>query len=111
MIVCITAQGATIDAKVEERFGRAPYFIIADSETVSFESIANPYIDGSGGVGRKAAQLIIDHGAGVLICGLLGGNAKSVLDTAGIAQYVYHGGGTVRAALDAFRNNALDQVS
>jgi len=111
MKVCITAQGATLDAKVEDRFGRAPYFIIADSETGSFEAIANPFKDGSGGVGPKSAQLIIDHQAGALVSGLLGGNAKSVLDSAGITQYVYRDGGTVSAALDAFRKNALDRVN
>jgi len=111
MKICITAQGADLEAKVEERFGRAPYFIIADSETGSFEAIANPFINGSGGVGPKAAQLIIDRQAGVLISGLLGGNAKYVLDSAGITQYVYRGDGTVSAALDAFKKNAFDQVN
>jgi len=111
MKVCITAQGADLEAKVEERFGRAPYFIIVDSETGSFEAIANPFINGSGGVGPKAAKLIIDRQADVLISGLLGGNAQSVLDSAGIVQYVYHDGGTVSAALDAFRKNALNKVN
>ena len=67
MKVCITAQGATPDAKVEERFGRAPYFMLMDSGTESFEAVANPFADGAGGVGPKAAQLIIDRKAGALI--------------------------------------------
>lgn len=110
MKVCITAQGATPDARVEERFGRAPYYILMDSETGSFEAIANPFADGAGGVGPKAAQLIIDRKAGVLISGRLGGNAKAVLDAAGIVQYVYQGGGSVRDAFNEFRKNTLKKV-
>ncbi|ABN06515.1 MULTISPECIES: NifB/NifX family molybdenum-iron cluster-binding protein [Methanocorpusculum] len=110
MKVCITAQGALLESKVENRFGRAPYFIIADTETGSFEAVVNPFADGSGGVGPKAANLIIEHQAGALISGLLGGNAKAVLDMAGVEQFVYQAGGTVSDALDAFKKNTLDRV-
>jgi predicted Fe-Mo cluster-binding NifX family protein len=110
MMICITAQGATPDAKAEERFGRAPYFIFMDSETASFEAVANPFADGAGGVGPKAAQLIIDRKANALISGMLGGNAKAVLDAAGITQYTYRAGGSVREAFEAFRNNTLERA-
>ena len=39
MKICITSQGSTLDALAEERFGRAPFFIIADAETGSFEAL------------------------------------------------------------------------
>ena len=110
MKICITAQGATPDAKVEERFGRAPYFILMDSETGSFEAVANPFADGAGGVGPKAAQLILDKKAGALISGMLGGNAKAVLDAAGVVQYTYRSTGTVRDAFEAFKNNTLERA-
>jgi len=110
MKVCITAQGATPDAKVEERFGRAPYFILMDSETEAFEAVANPFADGAGGVGPKAAQLILNHQVAVLISGLLGGNARAVFDAAGVSMYTYHSGGRVRDALKEFRNNTLERM-
>ncbi|MCK9581502.1 MAG: NifB/NifX family molybdenum-iron cluster-binding protein [Methanoregula sp.] len=110
MKICITAQGATPDTKVEERFGRAPYFILMDRETGSYEAIANPFADGAGGVGPKAAQLILDRKAEALVSGLLGGNAKAVLDSAGVTQYTYRAGGSVRDAFDAFRNNTLERA-
>jgi predicted Fe-Mo cluster-binding NifX family protein len=111
MKICITAQGATPDARVEERFGRAPYFILMDSETGTFEAIANPFADGAGGVGPKAAQVVIDRQAAALISGLLGGNAKAVLDAAGIAQYTFSSGGSVKDALEQFKQNALKRVA
>jgi predicted Fe-Mo cluster-binding NifX family protein len=111
MKICITAQGATPDAGVEERFGRAPYFILMDSESGSFEAIANPFADGAGGVGPKVARLVIDRQAAVLISGLLGGNARAVLDAAGIAQYTYVSGGSVKDAFEQFKLNTLERVA
>lgn len=110
MKICITAQGAIPDAKAEERFGRAPYFLFMDSETGSFEAVANPFADGAGGAGPKAAQLVIDRKANALISGMPGGNAKAVLDAAGIIQYTYRSGGSVREAFEAFRNNTLERA-
>ena len=110
MKICITAQGATPDAMVEERFGRAPYFIFMDSETESFEAVANPFADGAGGVGPKAAQLILDRQAAVLISGLLGENARAVLESAGVAMYAYRSGGSVKDAFGEFKKNTLERV-
>jgi predicted Fe-Mo cluster-binding NifX family protein len=107
MKVCFTAKGATLDSPTEERFGRAPYFIIVESDNGSFEAIPNPYADGAGGVGPKAAQILIAHNVKALISGQVGGNAREVLDAAGIAMYTYNGGGPVKEAVDKFTNNTL----
>lgn len=107
MKVCITAQGATLESPAEDRFGRAPYFIVVESENGSFEAIKNPYADGGGGVGPKAAQVLIEHNVKALVSGQLGGNAKEVLVAAGIATYSYKAGGSVKDALDQFTGNML----
>jgi predicted Fe-Mo cluster-binding NifX family protein len=107
MKLCFTAQGTTLEALSEDRFGRAPYFIIVESENGSFEAIKNPYADGGGGVGPKAAQVLIENHVKALVSGQVGGNAKEVLVAAGIAMYTYRGGGSVKDALDQFTKNAL----
>ncbi|MEN6395538.1 MAG: NifB/NifX family molybdenum-iron cluster-binding protein [Methanoregula sp.] len=109
MKVCITSQGATLDSPLEDRFGRAPYFIIAESDNGSFDAVKNPYADGAGGVGPKAAQVLIAHGVKALISGQVGGNAREVLTAAGIAMYTCRAGGSVKEALDQFTKNKLDQ--
>ena len=109
MKVCITAQGATLESPAEDRFGRAPYFIVVESENGSFEAIKNPYADGSGGVGPKAAQVLIAHHVKALVSGQVGGNAREVLAAAGIAMYTYRAGGSVRDAFDRFSKNTLEQ--
>jgi predicted Fe-Mo cluster-binding NifX family protein len=107
MNICITAKGTTLDSLTEERFGRAPYFIILESETGSFRAIQNPYADGAGGVGPKAAQILIAHDVKALISGMVGGNARDVLVAAGIAMYTYRAGGSVKDAVDQFTKNNL----
>jgi predicted Fe-Mo cluster-binding NifX family protein len=107
MKICFTAQGETLESPAEDRFGRAPYFIIVESENGSFESIQNPYADGAGGVGPKAAQVLIANNVKALISGQVGGNAKEVLAAAGIAMYIYNAGGSVKDALDQFTKNTL----
>ncbi|RPI40613.1 MAG: dinitrogenase iron-molybdenum cofactor biosynthesis protein [Methanoregulaceae archaeon] len=107
MKVCFTAQGATLESLSEERFGRAPYFIIVESENGSVEAIRNPYADGGGGVGPKAAQVLIANNVQALVSGQVGGNAKEVLAAAGIAMYTFSAGGSVKDALDQFTKNTL----
>ena len=110
MKICITSQGSTLDAPVEERFGRAPFFIIADTETGSFEALENQFAGGSGGVGPKAAQLIIAHAVQAMVSGMVGGNAREALLAAGIHLYTYRGGGSVRDALEQFNKKTLERV-
>jgi predicted Fe-Mo cluster-binding NifX family protein len=107
MKVCFTSTGATLDSPTEERFGRAPYFIIVETGDGSFEAVPNPYADGAGGVGPKAAQILIAHNVKALVSGLVGGNAREVLGAAGIAMYTYTGGGPVKDAIDQVNKNTL----
>lgn len=107
MKLCFTAKGSTLDSLSEDRFGRAPYFIILDSEKGSFEAIQNPFADGAGGVGPKAAQVLIAHDVKALISGQVGGNAREVLAAAGIAMYTYDAGGSIKDAFDQFTKNTL----
>ncbi|MDD5143538.1 MAG: NifB/NifX family molybdenum-iron cluster-binding protein [Methanoregula sp.] len=109
MKICFTAKGTTLDAQTEERFGRAPYFILVESETGSFEAIQNPFADGGGGVGPKAAQVLIANHVRALVSGQVGGNAREVLAAAGIVMYTYRDGGTVRDAFDQFSKKTLEQ--
>jgi predicted Fe-Mo cluster-binding NifX family protein len=110
MMICITAQGRTLDTPAEERFGRAPYFIIIETETSAFEALENKFAAGAGGVGPKAAQLLIDRGVKALVSGQVGGNAREVLIAADIAMYAYRGNGTVRDAFEQFLKNILKRV-
>ncbi len=110
MKVCVTARASGPEAPVEERFGRAPYFVFVDTETGESQSIANGFADAAGGVGPRAVQLVADAGAEVLITGQVGGNAAKALQASGIKGYTYRGGGRVADALEQYAAGKLQPL-
>ena len=72
-------------------FGRAPYFLIKDTETGKTDIKENPAADAEGGAGIKAAQFVVDEEADVLITVRCGENAAEVFNAAEIAIYKSEG--------------------
>ena len=102
MKICISAEGTTLDARVDPRFGRCRTFIIVDTETMAFEAVDNVGTEASGGAGIQAGQLVASRGAKAVLTGNVGPNAFQTLQAGGIA--IYTGvSGTVREAVDGFK--------
>ncbi len=102
--VCVTSQGDNLDSLVDPRFGRCQYFIIADVESMKFEAVKNPNIDGMGGVGVQSAQFVSGKGVSAVISGNFGPNAFQSLQAAGI-KMVPNALGTVRDAIEKYKQN------
>jgi predicted Fe-Mo cluster-binding NifX family protein len=101
MKVVVTAAGGDLDAEVDPRFGRAPYFVAVETDDMSFEAIENAAVDASGGAGVRAAQTVADTGAKAVLTGNCGPNAHRTLQAAGIAV-VIGAAGTVREAVERY---------
>jgi len=99
-----------MDAPVEARFGRAPYFIIIDTETMAHEAIENPNISAGGGAGIQSAQLIAEHDVKFVLTGNCGPNAFNVFGAAGV-QIIVGVTGTVIQAVEQFKTNAFDATN
>jgi len=110
MKVCITAQGETLDAAVDPRFGRCGYFICIDTETNVLEAVRNPYADSAGGAGIQSGQLVSSKQVQAVITGNVGPHASQTLHAAGISVYT-SASGTVRQALEAFTQGTLPRAS
>ena len=109
MKVAITAQGADLSSTVDPRFGRAKYFIIADTESGGFEAVDNAQnLNAPQGAGIQAAQNVSAKGAEVLITGHCGPNAFRTLSAAGI-KVVVGAEGTVSEALEKFKAGELKE--
>lgn len=91
MKIVIPAKGKNIEDGVCESFGRAPYFIIYDSDKKDYEAIENIAAKAQGGAGIKAGQLVVDTGAKALITPRCGENAALVINKAGIKIYKSEG--------------------
>jgi len=44
MKIAVSASSPELDSSVDPRFGRCPYFLIVDPETMEFEAVENPYV-------------------------------------------------------------------
>lgn len=88
MKLCITSVGKELDAKIDPTFGRAPYFVLIDTDSNAVESIENVAATQGPGIGIDAAQLLSDKGVDGVLTGNIGQNAFQVFQAAGIQLFV-----------------------
>ena len=110
MKIAVTSTGPTLDDNVEARFGRCPYFLIIDTDTMQLEPIENPNIVLGGGAGIQSAQLMSEKGITTVLTGNCGPNAFNVFGQAGI-QVIVGVSGIVRNAVEQFKTGALASAS
>ncbi len=108
MKIAITSTGASTDAPVDPRFGRAAFFIVFDTETGEYTALDNTQgLNSPHGAGIRAAETLSQLGVEVVITGNCGPKALIALEAGGIK--VFTGAtGTVREALEKFRRGELD---
>jgi predicted Fe-Mo cluster-binding NifX family protein len=109
MRICVSAESNNLDAPIDPRFGRCPYFVIVDSETMQFEAVPNMASGATGGAGIQAAETIASKGAKVLITGNVGPNAFQALSAAGI-KIVTGAFGTVREVVEKYKKGELRET-
>jgi predicted Fe-Mo cluster-binding NifX family protein len=110
MKICVTTSGNALDALIDPRFGRAPYFTIVDTESMAFETFPNAAVSARGGAGIQAAQTLAKKGVGVLITGNVGPNAFQALKSAGI-KVIVGASGTVKDVVERYRRGELKETS
>jgi predicted Fe-Mo cluster-binding NifX family protein len=108
--VAISSVGDNLDAQVSAIFGRCPYLLLVDTETMDCQAHPNPAVGASGGAGIQAAQFVVEKGAKALLTGNVGPNAIQVLLAANLPVYPVWAG-TVRQAVEAFGQGQLQQAT
>lgn len=84
MRIGVAAMGESLESAVSDRFGRCPYFLIVESDAMTFEAILNPASTVPGGAGPAAVQELANRGVEVAIAGEFGPKAQHALEMAGI---------------------------
>lgn len=110
MRICVTAFSDKPDMAVDPRFGRCRYFIILESETMSYEVVENAGLNAMGGAGIQAAQTIANKRVDVVITGNIGPNAFNVLSAAGI-RTVTGASGTVKEVVERYKRGELRETT
>ncbi len=111
MIIAITADKGDLKSRVNPRFGRAPVFIVFDTEKGDFEVVDNAInMDATQGAGIQAAKTIINTNADVLISGRFGPKAFNLLENSSVKTYV-SGEITVKEAINQYLANNLKEFT
>jgi predicted Fe-Mo cluster-binding NifX family protein len=109
MKVAIASEDGKLESEVSAYFGRAPYFIFADTTAEDHAAVANPAVDQSGGAGIRAAEFVANQGARAVVAGDIGPNAYRVFSAAGVACYTASGM-SARASVEGLRLGTLEAL-
>jgi predicted Fe-Mo cluster-binding NifX family protein len=107
MKIAVTTTGKDLSSPLDERFGRAPGFIVFDTEKGTHTYMDNRQnMEAMQGAGIQSAKTVIDAGAKVLITGNVGPKAHAALTAGGVEIYLKNGG-TVDDAIVEYRSGSL----
>jgi predicted Fe-Mo cluster-binding NifX family protein len=107
MKIAVSAGGPDLTAQVDPRFGRAPYFLFVDPDTLEFEAVANQQnLQAARGAGIQTATLVASHRPTVVLTGNCGPKAFHTLQAAGI-PVVLGVAGSVRQAVQQYQQGTL----
>lgn len=111
MKIAITSTGPSLDSAFDNRFGRASYFIVFDSETDQHEALDNVQnYQAAQGAGIQSAQTLASAGVDALITGHLGPKAARTLSAASVKVY-QSDAKTVEEAWTLYKSNALKPLN
>ena len=101
MKVAVSSSGKNLDSQIDPRFGRCAYFVIVNTDDMSFEAFDNEGITLGGGAGIQSSQFVASKGVGAIITGNVGPNAVQTLSAAGVEIFMGQTG-SVREAVERY---------
>ena len=110
MRIAISASGQDLDSQIDPRFGRCAYFLIVETDDMSFEAFNNDNIALGGGAGIQSAQFVASKGVKAVLTGNCGPNAVQTLSAAGVELFVGQSG-RVKDAVEKYKSGNLRPVT
>ncbi len=111
-IIAITIQrGQDLDAPVDQRFGRAPFFLVVNTDSGEVvDTVRNEAAEAAHAAGPAAARTVAQQRVEAVASGRFGPKAADALVTLGIRMYEFGTAATARDVLEGFRNDKLQAV-
>jgi len=105
--IAVSASGPDLSGQVDPRFGRAPYFLLINPDTLEFEAVPNRQnLQAAQGAGIQSAVLVARHQPAAVITGNCGPKAHNTLAAAGIPVFLGVAG-SVREAVQQYLQGKL----
>jgi predicted Fe-Mo cluster-binding NifX family protein len=110
LAVSIQNQGKGLLAPMDDRFGRAPRFLIVDRDSHQvLWTVVNSAQDASHGAGPQTASLMKDYGVEAVVSGRYGPKAAEALEALGIQALIAPTGLTAGEALLMRQDGRLER--
>ena len=110
MKVAVTSTGKTLDSQVDPRFGRCAYFVIVETDDMSFEAFDNENITLGGGAGIQSAQFVASKEVDAVITGNCGPKALQTLSAAKIEIFLGQSG-TIRQVIERYNRGDIKSTN
>ena len=110
MKIAVSSSGKDLDSQVDPRFGRCAYFVIVETDNMSFEAFDNENVALGGGAGIQSAQFVASKGAAAVITGNCGPNAVQTLSASRVKVFVGQSG-TVREVIERYVRGDIKSTS
>ena len=102
MKIAVSASEGSLDAQVDERFGRGKHFVVVDTDTMEVSVLENTQnFNAVQGAGVQSAANVANSGAEYVLTGHCGPKAFQVLGEAGV-KVIVGVKGSIRDAVEAF---------
>lgn len=109
-MLAVCAKEPGLDSKVDERFGRAEYYVIFDEAKNMPQSIENKAKFEAGGAGGTAVRLLNENGVDVLLAPELGPKAMDAIKAFEMTVYRYTEQKTVRETIEDYKAGKLSKI-
>lgn len=107
MKIAISSKGKGLSSSIDDRFGRAKWFIVADTDADSFVAVPNEQnLNSPQGAGIQSAANVARQGVKYVITGHCGPNAFRALQSQDI-DVIVAVKGTIGEVLDKFKRGEL----
>ncbi len=110
MKIAVSSTGTDLGSPIDPQFGRCAYFLIVETDDMSFEACSNENIALTGCAGIQSAQFVSSKSANAVLTGTCGPNAVRTLSAASVEVFLGQTG-TVREVIEAHKNGVLQPTN
>jgi len=106
MKICISSTGKDMNAQIDPRFGRCAYFLMVETDDMTFDVVENEFKSLGGGAGIQSAGFLHSNGVKTVLTGNCGPNAMNVFSESQI-QVITGQIGSIKDVIAKFKKGEL----
>ena len=106
MKIAIASTGKSLDSRISLDFGRAPFFLIIDQDSMEMMALENPHTEAQPCAGILVADMLAKEGVKLVIAELCGERAAQALQRAEI-KLITGAKGNVREIFEKYKQGLL----